>query len=35
VKDLYDKNFKALKKEIKNISENGEISRVHGLVRLA
>jgi hypothetical protein len=31
VKDLYDKNFKSLKKEIKEISEDGKISHVHGL----
>jgi hypothetical protein len=29
VKDLYDKNFKFLKKDMKN-SENGKISHVHG-----
>jgi hypothetical protein len=32
VKDLYDKNFKSLKKEIKEGLRNGEISHVHGLV---
>jgi mRNA-degrading endonuclease RelE of RelBE toxin-antitoxin system len=31
VKDLCDKNFKSLKKEIKKISEDGKISHVHGL----
>jgi hypothetical protein len=31
VKDLYDKNFKSLKKEIKKISEDGKISHAHGL----
>ena len=31
VKDLYDKNFKSLKKEIKKISEDGKISYAHGL----
>ena len=30
VKDLCDKNFKSLKKEIK-ISEDGKISHAHGL----
>ena len=30
VKDLHDKNFKSLKKEIK-ISEDGKISHAHGL----
>jgi hypothetical protein len=30
VKDLYDKNFKSLK----NISEDGKISHVHGLAGL-
>jgi hypothetical protein len=30
VKDLYDKNFKSLKKEIK-ISEDGKICHAHGL----
>ena len=34
VKDLYDKNFKSLKKEIKKISEDGNISHAHGLVGL-
>jgi hypothetical protein len=34
VKDLYDKNFKSLKKESKKISENGKISHAHGLARL-
>jgi hypothetical protein len=31
VKYLYDKNFKSLKKEIKEKSEDGKISHVHGL----
>jgi hypothetical protein len=31
VKDLYDKNFKSLKKEIKKISEDEKISHAHGL----
>ena len=31
VKDLYDKNFKSLNKEIKDISEDGKISHAHGL----
>jgi hypothetical protein len=32
VKDLYDKNFKSLKKEkSKKISEDGNISHAHGL----
>ena len=30
VKDLYDKNFKSLKK-LKKISEDGKISHAHGL----
>jgi hypothetical protein len=35
VKDLYDKNFKSLKKEIKKkISEDGKISYAHGLAGL-
>jgi viroplasmin and RNaseH domain-containing protein len=29
VKDLYDKNFKSLKKEIEKISEDGKISHAH------
>ena len=33
VKDLYDKNFKSLKKEIKD-SEDGKITCAHGLVGL-
>ena len=32
VKDLYDKNFKSLKKKLKKISEDGKISHAHGLV---
>ena len=31
VKDLYDKNFKSLKKKLKKISEDGNISHAHGL----
>ena len=31
VKDLYDKNFKSLKKEIENISEDGKTSHAQGL----
>ena len=31
VKDLYDKNFKSLKKKLKKISEDGKISRARGL----
>jgi hypothetical protein len=31
VKDLYDKNFKSLKKEIKKISEVRQISQTHGM----
>jgi hypothetical protein len=34
VKDLYDKNFKPLKKEIKEDLRNGMISYVHGLAGL-
>jgi hypothetical protein len=33
VKDLYDKNFKYLKKRIKKISEDGKISHARGLAR--
>jgi hypothetical protein len=33
VKDLYDKNFKSLKKKSK-ISEDGKFSHAHGLVGL-
>jgi hypothetical protein len=33
VKDLYDKNFKSLKKEIEK-SEDGKISHAHGSVGL-
>ena len=33
VKDLYDKNFKSLKK-FKKISEDGNISHAHGLAGL-
>jgi hypothetical protein len=32
VEDLYDKIFKSLKKEIKDISEDAKISHAHGLV---
>jgi hypothetical protein len=31
VKDLYNKNFKSLKKEIKEDSEDGKIPHAHGL----
>ena len=31
VKDLYDQNFKSLRK-VKKISENGKIAHAHGLV---
>jgi hypothetical protein len=31
VKNLYDKNFKSLKKEMKKISEDGKISHAHEL----
>jgi hypothetical protein len=31
LRDLYDKNFKSLKKEIKENSEDGKISHAHGL----
>jgi hypothetical protein len=31
VEDLYDKNFRSLKKEIKKTSEDGKISHAHGL----
>jgi hypothetical protein len=34
VEDLYDKNFKSLKKGIKEISEDGKISHAHGLAGL-
>ena len=34
VKDLYDKNFNSLKKEIKKILEDGKISHAHGLAGL-
>jgi ABC-type amino acid transport substrate-binding protein len=34
VKDLYDKNFKSLTKEIKEISEDGKNSHAHGLAGL-
>jgi hypothetical protein len=34
VNDLYDKNFKSLKKAIKDISEDGNISNAHGLAGL-
>ena len=33
-KDLYDKNFKLLKKKSKTISEDGNISHAHGLAGL-
>jgi predicted transcriptional regulator len=31
VKELYDRHFKSLKKNLKKISEDGEISHAHGL----
>jgi hypothetical protein len=34
VKDLYDKNFKSLKKKLKKITEDGKISHAHGLAGL-
>jgi hypothetical protein len=34
VKDLFDKNFKSLKKEIKETSEDRKISHAHGLAGL-
>ena len=34
VKDLYDKNFRSLKKESKKTSENGKICHAHGLAGL-
>ena len=34
VKDLYDKNFKSLKKEIKEDPENGKILHYYGLAGL-
>jgi hypothetical protein len=34
VKDLHDKNFKALKKKLKKVSEEGKISHTHGLLGL-
>ena len=33
VKELYDKNFKSLRKKLK-ISEDGKISRVHGNLQI-
>jgi hypothetical protein len=33
-KDLSDKNFKSLKREMKNISEDGKIAHVHGMAGL-
>jgi hypothetical protein len=30
VTNLYDKNFKSLKKEVKKTSEDGKISHAHG-----
>jgi hypothetical protein len=32
VNDFYKENYKPLKKEIKETTENGKISRAHGLV---
>jgi hypothetical protein len=34
VKDLYDKNFKSLKREIKEELRGGKISCAHGLAGL-
>ena len=34
VKDLYNKNFKSLKKVLKKTSEDGKISHAQGLVEL-
>jgi type III secretory pathway component EscV len=34
VKDLYDENYKSLKKEISKIAEDGKISCAHGLAEL-
>jgi hypothetical protein len=34
VKDLYDRNFKSLKKETKEDKEDGKISHTHGSIRL-
>jgi len=34
VKDLYDKNFKSLKKDIENISEDGKTTHAHELAGL-
>jgi hypothetical protein len=34
LKDLYDNNFMSLKKGIKKLSENGEISHAHELAEL-
>jgi hypothetical protein len=34
VKDLYDKNFKSLKKDIKKVSEDEEIFHAHALAGL-
>jgi hypothetical protein len=31
MKDLYDKNFKTLRKETKEDVRNGKISHIHGL----
>jgi hypothetical protein len=32
VKDLYKKNYKPLKKQLKKTTEDGKISHAHGLV---
>jgi hypothetical protein len=34
VKELYDKNFKSLKKEIEKVSEGGKLFHAHGSVGL-
>ena len=34
VKDLYDKNFKSLRKKLKKFSEDEKISHAHGLAGL-
>jgi ribosomal protein S17E len=34
MKDLFDKNFTSLKKELKKISEDGKTSYAHGLAGL-
>jgi hypothetical protein len=34
VEDLYDKNFKSLRKKLKKISEDGKINHAHELTGL-